>query len=99
MSDFGEIVTWWSIYALCAPALSAPLAALSISSPLFVTYLLLQVSGIPLLEISSEKRYGDNEDFLKYRRDTPLLFPRLFRLRPTSTSTSTSKELEGKKEM
>jgi protein-S-isoprenylcysteine O-methyltransferase Ste14 len=40
---FGELLVWWSIYGLCAPALTPPLAAISIISPLFVTFLLFKV--------------------------------------------------------
>lgn len=84
----GEIVVWTSVFLLCAPALvGAPgvgsvfaqyarvLAAAS--TPAFVTGLLLGVSGVPLAEARNEERFGSLEAYKAYKRDTPLLVPRI----------------------
>jgi len=42
----------------------------------FVVLLLIGGSGIPLLEARAEKRWGDDESFRAYTRDTPVLIPR-----------------------
>lgn len=47
-------------------------------SPAFVTFLLLKVSGVPLSENKYDKRYGDREDYKKWKAETPRFFPKLF---------------------
>lgn len=46
-------------------------------SPAFVTFLLLKVSGIPLSEKKYDERYGDREDYKKWKRETPMFIPKL----------------------
>lgn len=63
-----EIVCWWALAAYAAPGVWAratalggsPLSLLALASPLFVTWLLLRVSGIPLLEAAAKKRWGED---------------------------------------
>lgn len=45
-------------------------------SPAFVTFLLLKVSGVPLSETKYDKRYGDREDYKKWKRETPMFIPK-----------------------
>jgi len=74
---FGECGLWWGAVALAAPALAGrpwELAA-ACASPLFTALLLWRVSGIPLLEASSWKKYGADEAWLHYRARTSLFFP------------------------
>jgi steroid 5-alpha reductase family enzyme len=71
---FGEILLWWGLFIVVAPSLSG-LAWLSILGPLSITLLLLFVSGIPLLEKSADKKYGDNPEYRKYKKSTSLLIP------------------------
>lgn len=55
-------------------------AALGLSaiSPLFVTFLLTQVSGVPLSESKYLKRFGARDDYQKWLRETPVLVPKVF---------------------
>ena len=46
-------------------------------SPAFVTFLLLKVSGVPLSEKKYDKKYGDREDYKKWKRETPMFIPKL----------------------
>lgn len=46
-------------------------------SPAFVTFLLLKVSGIPLSEKKYDERYGDREDYKKWKQETPMFIPKL----------------------
>lgn len=46
-------------------------------SPAFVTFLLFKVSGIPLSENKYDKKYGDREDYKKWKAETPMFFPKL----------------------
>lgn len=72
---FGEILCWWSIYLSCLPSLSLSQAVVSLLSPVFTTFLLLKVSGIPLLEKKNKKLYGEDPDYVKYVKSTNLLVP------------------------
>jgi steroid 5-alpha reductase family enzyme len=44
---------------------------LSLLSPLLITYLLLKVSGVTMLE----KRYEGNDAYALYKKNTSALFP------------------------
>ena len=46
-------------------------------SPAFVSFLLFKVSGIPLSEGKYDKRFKDNKDYQKWKRETPMFFPKL----------------------
>ncbi len=46
-------------------------------SPLFVTLLLTRVSGIPLLEKKADMKWGGQADYEEYKKNTPVLIPRL----------------------
>jgi steroid 5-alpha reductase family enzyme len=46
-------------------------------SPVFVTLLLVFVSGVPLLEQRADETWGGHTDYESYKRRTPLLIPRL----------------------
>lgn len=83
-------MTWWSIWGLCAPALTPVLAGISLISPIFVNFLLVKVSGIPLLEATNDKKYKGNEEYANYKKDTPILMPNVFRLISPSKSSSVS---------
>ncbi|OGD18789.1 MAG: steroid 5-alpha reductase [Candidatus Aminicenantes bacterium RBG_16_63_16] len=65
---FGEAVMWWGIFLV---ALSAPLGWTGIVSPLVITFLLLRVSGVTMLE----KKYAGNREFAEYARGTSAFFP------------------------
>lgn len=71
---FGEIVLWWGLFIVVLPYLSG-LSYLSVLGPVFITLLLLFVSGIPLLEKGADKKYGDDPDYVSYRDNTSLLIP------------------------
>jgi steroid 5-alpha reductase family enzyme len=48
-------------------------------SPVFVFVLLTRVSGVPMLEHKGEKRWGNDPDYQRYCRETPVLVPILGR--------------------
>jgi steroid 5-alpha reductase family enzyme len=72
---FGEIALWTGIAIMAIPLLSGWRWVVLIS-PVFVTLLLTRVSGIPMLEARAQKRWGDDEDFQAYTRNTSVLIPR-----------------------
>lgn len=72
----GEILVWagiWLVAIGALPELSTKLAALV--SPLYISLLLLFVSGIPLLERAADKRWGKDKGYQSYKRQTPVLVP------------------------
>ncbi|MBL8018023.1 MAG: DUF1295 domain-containing protein [Leptospirales bacterium] len=71
---FGEIVLWWGIFLLASPALSG-LTWLTIVGPVCITWILIKVSGIPLLEESHERKYGSDPAWRSYVSRTSLLVP------------------------
>jgi steroid 5-alpha reductase family enzyme len=50
--------------------------ALGVASPLFISGLILYVSGVPLLEQKMDARHGDDASYKKYKEETNLLIPR-----------------------
>ncbi|XP_066370943.1 uncharacterized protein [Miscanthus floridulus] len=71
---FGEMFLWWGIFVASIPVLSDA-EWLVILGPIFLTLLLLFVSGIPLLESSADKRYGRLEEYRVYKNITSPLIP------------------------
>ncbi len=65
---FGEVTLWWGIFLI---SLSVPGAYWTIIGPLTITYLILKVSGTPMLE----KKYTDNPEYMAYIRKTSSFFP------------------------
>ncbi|KAF6163546.1 hypothetical protein GIB67_002551 [Kingdonia uniflora] len=71
---FGEIFLWWGIFVASMPALKGA-EWLVILGPVFVTLLLLFVSGIPLLEESADKKFINIPEYRLYKRATSPLIP------------------------
>lgn len=71
---FGEISLWVGMLILCSPTLKGTEWACVIS-PLVVMFLLCKVSGLPMLDARALAKWGDNEDYMKYRRETSVLIP------------------------
>lgn len=67
---FGEVLLWWGIFIIVLPLQNG---IWSIISPITISYLLLYVSGIPMLEA----KYKNNEAFLAYKKRTSAFFPML----------------------
>jgi len=67
---FGEVTLWWGLFIIC---LSVPGVLWTIVGPVTITYLILKVSGTPMLE----KRYADNPQYAKYIQSTSAFFPLL----------------------
>ncbi len=72
---FGEILVWVGVYLAAVTALDLPAALIGLTSPVFITVLLLFVSGIPILEKTADARWGTEPEFQTYKRRTNLLIP------------------------
>jgi len=65
---FGEVTQWWGIYVI---VLAVPFGFISFIGPLFITYLIIKVSGIKLLD----KRFEADDKYADYKRRTSVFFP------------------------
>ena len=72
----GEIILWIGISIIALPALHG-WQYLTLLSPLFVAFLIIRVSGIPLLEAHADEKWSGDEDYESYKQKTPRLIPKL----------------------
>ena len=73
---FGEILLWIGIAMIALPVLRG-WQLVTLLSPVFVYVLLTRISGIPLLERKAENKWGGQEAYEAWKRQTPVLMPRL----------------------
>ncbi|MEV6087490.1 DUF1295 domain-containing protein [Streptomyces parvulus] len=78
---FGDFLVWWGLFLVACDAGTAA-AAVSVVSPLVMTYLLIGGSGKRLLE----RRMADRPGWSAYAARTSGFFPRPPRRRPRRTS-------------
>jgi steroid 5-alpha reductase family enzyme len=65
---FGEVTLWWGVWLIvCA----IPNGWMTLVGPLTITFLILKVSGIPMLEA----HYAGRADFEAYKQRTSAFFP------------------------
>ncbi len=74
---FGEIILWIGVFIITLPSISG-IDYVTIISPIFVYFLLNKISGINLLEIKAQKRWGKLESYKEYRSKTPQLIPKFW---------------------
>jgi steroid 5-alpha reductase family enzyme len=76
---FFQILFAWALSAVAWPAVRVAAgfwgALLCCLGPALETYLLLYVSGIPLLEQAGNDKWGDDARYRKYKESTPVLVP------------------------
>ena len=65
---FGEVTQWWGIWLV---ALSVSGGWIGMIGPITITFLILKVSGIPMLE----KKMEQHPDFAEYKRKTSAFIP------------------------
>jgi len=70
----GEILIWSGLFLPASNVMEGK-EFLSVLSPLFVSYLLTNVSGIPILERSADRRWGSLVEYQQYKSKTAKLFP------------------------
>ena len=75
---FGELVLWLGITIISLPTF-LEFQYLGLITPIFIYLLLTKVSGVNLLEELAEKRWGNSKDYISYKNNTPVFFPRLFK--------------------
>lgn len=65
---FGEVTQWWGIFII---ALAVPFGFISAIGPIFITYMIIKVSGIRLLNW----RYRSDDKYTEYKKRTRVFFP------------------------
>jgi len=70
---FGEILLWVGIYIFTLSGLSVMQGLIGLSGPLYIAVLIIFVSGIPLLEKSAYRKWGENKGYLEYKNQTSIL--------------------------
>lgn len=73
---FGEIVLWIGVAIIAIPVLQG-WQWIALISPIFVTLLITRISGVPLLEQKADKKWGGQPDYEAYKKQTPVLIPKL----------------------
>ena len=71
---FGEIILWAGIAIISLPFLSG-WQFVTLVSPVFLFLLLTRISGLPFLEDKAEKKWGEDKDYIEYKKRTPILVP------------------------
>jgi steroid 5-alpha reductase family enzyme len=66
---------WYGIYCVAWNGLTPFHRLVALSSPLLITWLLMRVSGIPLLEQSADSKYGSLLEYQMYKKRTSILIP------------------------
>lgn len=65
---FGEVALWWGLWLFVLPV---PGAWMSVIGPVLISFLILRVSGIPMLE----RKMADHPEFAEYARSVNVFFP------------------------
>ena len=73
---FGEVLLWFAIAVISFSSLEG-LQLITLISPVFTYILLVYVSGVRMLEDMNDKKWADDEQYKFYKKNTPMLFPKL----------------------
>lgn len=73
---FGEMTLWLGVAIIALPVLSG-WQWVAMISPIFVFILLTRVSGVPMLEKKADSKWGGQQDYEEYKKNTPVLFPKI----------------------
>jgi steroid 5-alpha reductase family enzyme len=69
----GEMLMWYGVYIISYSWLSDSEMYVALIGPLFISFMLVGVSGIPLLEKSADKRWGADKKYQAYKKRTSVL--------------------------
>ena len=69
---FGEIILWTGIAIMSLSSLNG-LQYLTLISPIFTYLLLVYVSGVRMLEARADVKWGNNDAYIQYKSETPVL--------------------------
>ena len=72
---FGELFFWWMISGLVLINNHTNYNYIGLIGPIWITTIIYFLSGVPILEKRSFKKYGHDKNYLKYLKNTPTLIP------------------------
>ena len=72
----GEILVWFGLFVTSFYSLTQNEAIISFISPIFISVLLLFISGIPLLEKKHNEKWANSIAYQTYKQLTGKLFPK-----------------------
>ena len=73
---FGEVLLWFAVAVISFSSLEG-LQLITLISPVLTYLLLVYVSGVRMLEDMNDKKWGNNEEYVNYKKNTPMLFLKL----------------------
>jgi steroid 5-alpha reductase family enzyme len=69
---FGEITLWTGVAVMSFSSLSG-IEYLTLISPIFTYLLLVKISGVRMLEGRGQKTWGNDEEYIAYMNNTPMV--------------------------
>ena len=72
---FGEMLCWWGIFIYLLPFLRSWNLLIGLIGPVYITVLLMFVSGIPILEKINDKKFKRSKKYQEYKKNSRLLVP------------------------
>lgn len=72
---FGEISFWWMISGFAFVNIINPNIYIGIVAPIWITFTIYFLSGLPMLEKGSFKKHGNKLEYIEYTSKTPTLIP------------------------
>ena len=74
----GELMFWFGIGLLSAHYMNGSYILLSLSGPIWISYIIIRFSGIPPLEKTWKDKYSDNSEFKEYWNKSWRLIPFIY---------------------
>jgi steroid 5-alpha reductase family enzyme len=71
----GEITLWIGIYIFTIFGLNNLQILIGLIGPLYISLLIIFVSGIPILEKSADNKWGNDANYKDYKKKTAVLVP------------------------
>lgn len=65
------------VYFMALPVMHGLWMFIGALSPIFSAFLLLFVSGVPMLEKHAERKWGQDPKYQAYKENTPMIIPML----------------------
>lgn len=72
---FGEILHWLAIYLFVFNSLGVGAKLIGLVSPIVIFVIIFFATGLPILEREADKRWGNDQDYMKYKKSTSVLIP------------------------
>ena len=77
LNKTGEMLLWTGAAVLCCGCFHEPSQyAAAAAGPAFTAFLLLRVSGVPMLEKAADAKWGKQAAYVRYKQTTPMVLLR-----------------------